>query len=117
MNIKLTKFYCKLKGLCDRCLLHFVHSDLKIQRRDGNGNVKNNNKTKPTKIGLMNKTTTSQVHHISLPFLHYSDVKMPNFMENVNKQRTKFISPSELGYGLLEFNFRSEKVSGRVGRE
>ena len=32
-------------------------------------------------MGLMSKTTTSHVHHtslyISLPFLHYYDVKMP----------------------------------------
>ena len=41
------------------------------------------NKNAKTAIGLISKTTTSQVHHtflyISFPFLHDYDVKMPNF--------------------------------------
>ena len=50
--------------------------DFKIQRR---GRQRERQKT----IGLINKTTTSHVHHtflyISFPFLHDYDVKMPNF--------------------------------------
>ena len=49
---------------------------LRSNDADDNENVK---KT----IGLINKTTTSHVHHtflyISFPFLHDYDVKMPNF--------------------------------------
>ena len=32
--------------------------------------------------------------------------RISRFMENVNKQLRNLISPSELGYGLKEFNFR-----------
>ena len=50
--------------------------DFKIQRR---GRQRKRKKT----IGLIGKTTTSQVHHtflhISFPFLHDYEVKMPNF--------------------------------------
>ena len=53
--------------------------DFKIQRR---GRQRERQKNKQTK-GLINKTTTSHVHHtflnISFPFLHEYDVKMPNF--------------------------------------
>ena len=49
---------------------------LRSNDADDNENVK---KT----IGLISKITTSHVHHtfsyISFPFLHYYDVKMPNF--------------------------------------
>ena len=31
-------------------------------------------------------------------------------MENINKQRRKFISLSQLGYGPLEFNFTTERT-------
>ena len=51
-----------------------VNRDFKIQRGDGNENVKK---------GLISKTITSSVHrtflYISLPFLQYYDVKMSNF--------------------------------------
>ena len=51
--------------------------DFKIQRRG-----RQRERQKKTK-GLINKTTTSHVHHtflyISFPFLHDYDVKMPNF--------------------------------------
>ena len=50
---------------------------LRSKEADGNANVKET-------IGLISKTTTSQVHHvflyISFPFLHDYDVKMPNFV-------------------------------------
>ena len=50
--------------------------DFKIQRRDGDKNVK---KT----MGIITKTTTLHVQHaflyISFPFLHDYDVKIPNF--------------------------------------
>ena len=50
--------------------------DFKIQRR---GRQRERKKT----IGLIGKTTTSQVHntflYISFPFLHDYEVKMPNF--------------------------------------
>ena len=49
---------------------------LRSNDADGNENVK---KT----VGLISKTTTLHVHHaflyISFLFLHYLDVKMPNF--------------------------------------
>ena len=63
-------------------------------------------------MGLVTKTTILHVHHaflyISLPSLHDYDVKMPNFMSYRGSKQatTKFsLSPSELGYGSLEFNF------------
>ena len=84
--------------------VNHVKRDFKIQRSDGNENVKK---------GLISKTTTSarasHISYISLPFLHYYDVKVSvisRFMEKVNKQRRNFISLSGLGYGPLEFEFR-----------
>ena len=65
--------------------------DFTIPRGDGNENVKNNNRC------TVGKTTTLHVHrtflHISLPFLHNYDVKLPNFtfMEDVKKRRRNFI--------------------------
>ena len=66
----------------DMLMLHkkekitFLLNYFKIQRCDGNENVTKNNKS----IG---KTISLHVHHtflyICLPFLHYYDVKMPNF--------------------------------------
>ena len=57
-------------------VVKYNNRDFKIQRRDGNENVK---KT----IGFISKTTTSHVHHaflyISFLFLRDYDVKMPNF--------------------------------------
>ena len=54
----------------------FTIGTLRSNDADDNENVK---KT----IGLISKTTTSQVYHaflyISFPFLHDYDVKMPNF--------------------------------------
>ena len=77
-----------------------VNRDFKIQRSDGNENIRK---------GLISKTITSHVHrtflYISLPFLHYYDVKMSvisRFMENVNKQWRNFISIS----GLLIWSLR-----------
>ena len=90
---------------------------LRSKDADGNENVK---KT----IGLISKTTTSHVYHaflyISFLFLQDYDVKMPikilRFMEDVNKQRRNFISPSELGYGpsnsASEGSPTFDKVSG-----
>ena len=60
----------------------------------------------------MSKTTTLHVHltflYTSLPFLARLEHENPIscFMKNVNEQRRIFYSVSELGYGLLEFNFR-----------
>ena len=58
---------------------------LRSNDADGNENVK---KT----IGLINKTTTSYVHHTFLyifsRFLHDYDVKMPNFASGERKQAT-----------------------------
>ena len=65
---------------------------------DGNGNA-----TKA--IGLISKTTILHVHHaflyISLLSLHDYDVKMSNFTSyrGSTQATTKFLSPSELGYG------------------
>ena len=61
-------------------------SDFKIQRR---GRQRERQKT----IGLISKTTTFHVHHaclhISLPFLHDYNMKMPNFaFYGVHKQAT-----------------------------
>ena len=64
----------------------------KIQRR---GRQRERQKT----IGLINKTTTSHVHHtilyISFLFLHDYDVKMPNFAFYRGRKQatTKFYFP------------------------
>ena len=63
-----------LPFLCSYSNVRTIESlgTLRNHDQDGNGNVK---KT----IGLMSKTTTLHVHHaflcISLPSLHYNDVK------------------------------------------
>ena len=58
------------------CALNMLLGTLTSNQADGNENVKK-------AIGLISKTTTSHVHHtflhISIPFLHDYDVKMPNF--------------------------------------
>ena len=65
--------HCRKNGRCREVIRDFA-----IPRRDGNENVKNNNK-----FTLVGKTTTLHVHltflYISLPLLHHFDVKLPNF--------------------------------------
>ena len=65
--------HCRKNGRCGEVIRDFA-----IPRRDGNENVKNNNK-----FSLVDKTTTLHVHltflYISLPLLHDYDVKLPNF--------------------------------------
>ena len=62
-------------------------------------------KTSKTKIDLVGKTTTLDVHltflYNSLPFMHDYDVKLPNFtFSGGSKQATtKFYSLSKLEYG------------------
>ena len=64
----------------------------------------------------MSKTTTLHVHHtfmyISFPFLHYCDVKMPNFAFNGERKQamTKFDFSFELKYGPLKFSFRRVRL-------
>ena len=50
--------------------------------------------------------------YFSLPFLRDYDVRMPKFAfyGEWNKQRQNFISPPELGYDALEFNFRKVRL-------
>ena len=53
--------------------------DFKLQRHNGNEDVKKNNRFD----NIISKTTTWHVYHtflnISLPFLHHYEVKAPNF--------------------------------------
>ena len=79
-----------------------IKRDCKIQRRDGNENVKK-----------QQLCTCSTLLHISLLFLQTTTWKclIPRFTEkNVTKQRRNFISLSELGYGPLEFKFRRVRL-------
>ena len=84
---------------------------LRSNDADDNENVKK--QTNKQTIGLISTTTTSHVHHtflhISFPFLHDYDVKMPNSAfyggckQATTKSRsrlllTKFISLSEFEY-------------------
>ena len=79
-------------------------SYFKIQRWTATRTSQKNNK-------FIGKTISVHVHHtflyLCLPFLHYYDVKMPNFAFYVERKKatTKF-SPSEHKYVPLEFNFR-----------
>ena len=83
-------------------------SYFKIQRRDSNENFTNKK--------FISKTINLHVHHTFLyicsPFLHYYDVKMPNFaFYGESKQATtKFYFFSELKYGSIEFNFRRVRL-------
>ena len=76
---------------------------------DGYENVKKTN-------GLISKTTTLHVHH---PFLYMSFLfcttttwkcLISRFKEDVNKQRRKFISLSELEYGHFKFSFTGVRL-------
>ena len=78
--------------------------EFKIQQRDDSKNLKKKS------IGLISETITLLMHHfflyISLLFLY--DVKLSNFtFYGEHKQLGNFMSISELGYGPLEFHFRS----------
>ena len=69
-------------------------------------------RTSKTTIDLVSKTTTLHVHLtflcISLPFLHYWDVKLPNFTFSGGRKQatTKFYSLSKLEYGVLGIQLR-----------
>ena len=84
-----------------KCQSHLVQHfrDLKIRRR---------RQEHQKAIGLVTKITILYVHHaflyITLLLLHDYDVKMPNF--TLYRERTNFLSLSELGFGSQEFNFR-----------
>ena len=75
-------------------------------------------------VGLIRKTATSHVHHafhISLPLLHYYDMKMPHF--TFNGERKEAMSKLyfslwtwiwSLGIQLQKGSSRFDKVSRRV---
>ena len=62
---------------------------------------------------LISKTTTLHVHHdflyISLPFLHYYDVKMPNFLFYAwgTQTRNDEILPRFLNLNMVSWNSNS----------
>ena len=62
---------------------------------------------------LISKTTTLHVHHdflyISLPFLHYYDVKMPNFVFYAWETQTRNdeILPRFLNLNMVSLNSNS----------
>ena len=62
---------------------------------------------------LISKTTTLHVHHdflyISLPFLHYYDVKMPNFVFYAwgTQTRNDEILPRFLNLNMVSWNSNS----------
>ena len=62
---------------------------------------------------LISKTTTLHVHHdflyISLPFLHYYDVKMPNFVFYAwgAQTRNDEILPRFLNLNMVSWNSNS----------
>ena len=85
--------------------------DYKIQQRNDKENVTNNRFNKQN--NNFARASHLFVLYISLPFLHYWDVKMPNFAYygEFKQATTKwYFSISELGYGPLEFNFRRVHV-------
>ena len=97
----------------------FTIGTLRSNDADDNENVK---KT----IGLISKTTTSQVYHaflyISFPFLHDYDVKMPNFAFYGGRKQatTKFYFSFWAWIWFLEIQLREgspiiDKVSAWVG--
>ena len=66
---------------------------------------------------LISKTTTLHVHHdflyISLPFLHYYDVKMPNFLFYAWGTQTR---NDELFLSLPELECSSQEINSKETR-
>ena len=106
--------------MCPAWNRRFESSRVKI----GNNATATRTTKKKQTMGLISKTATSHVRHafhISLPLLHYYDVKMPHFTFNGERKEamTKLYLSLwtwiwSLGLQLQEGSSRFDKVSRRV---
>ena len=99
----------------------FESSRVKI---GNNATATKTSKKKTKTVGLISKTAISNMHHvfhISLPLLHYNDIKMPHFTFNGERKEamTKLYFSLwtwiwSLGIQLQEGSSRFDKVTRRV---